>query len=123
MNEERTCVTKMEVIFQSFTHISEKIFQYIDDASIEECRLVSKSWRSYLDHNKHVKIRLIQKSVDCYDQVEESWKKVFKKSNSDIIEKLFCAVKELYGAKPKNQYCHLGKSPILLEDSCDQKSF
>ena len=123
MNEKRTCVTKMEALFQSFTHISEKIFSYIDDASIEECRLVSKSWRSYLDHNKHVKIRLIRKSVDCYDQVEESWRRVFKKSNSDIIEELFCAVKELYGAKPKNQYCHLGKSPVILESSCDQKSF
>ena len=59
--------------------------------------------------------------MDCYEQVEESWKEVFKKSNSDTIEQLFGAVKDLYGAKPKNQYCHLGKSPVILEDSCDQK--
>ena len=61
--------------------------------SIEECKLVSKTWKSYLDCNRHVKIRLIRKSVDRYDQVEESWNEVFKKSNSDIIEELFCVVK------------------------------
>ena len=61
--------------------------------------------------------------MDCYEQVEESWKEVFKKCNSNIIGELFGAVKELYGAKPKNQYCHLGKSSVILEGSFDQKFF
>ena len=81
MNEVRACVTKMEDIFTKynvFPDIFEKIVEYLDDASIEECRLVSKTWKSYLDYNRHVKIRLIRKSVDRYDQVEESWEKVFK---------------------------------------------
>ena len=106
----------MDVLFSRFPHLSEKIFDGIDDASIEECKLVSKSWKSYLDHNKHIKIRLIRKNVDLFDQVEETWKEVFKKSNSDIIEELFCAVKELYGAKPKNLNCHLGKSPVQVNN-------
>ena len=115
-------VTKMEDFFSRFPHLSDKIFANIDHASIEECRLVSKSWKSYLDHSKPIQIRLIQKNVDSFCCVEESWKDILKKSNSDIIEELFCAVKELYGAKPKNQYCHLGKSPVNLEGSCDQKT-
>ena len=114
MNEVKFCVTKMENLFSTCPHLKENIFNDLDDASIEECRLVCKSWRSYLDQNKHVRIRLIRKSVDCYEQVEESWKEVFKKSNSDTIEQLFGAVKELYGVKPKNQYCYFGKSPGLL---------
>ena len=115
-------VTKMEEFFSRFPHLSDKIFANIDHASIEECRLVSKSWKSYLDHSKHIHIRLIQKNVDSFCCVEESWKDILKKCNSDIIEDLFCAVKELYGAKPKNQHCHLGKSPVNLEGSCDQKT-
>ena len=123
MNEVKSCVTKMENLFSTCPHLQENIFNELDDASIEECRLVCKSWRSYLDQNKYVRIRLIRKSVDCYEQVEESWKEVFKKCNSNIIGELFGAVKELYGAKPKNQYCHLGKSSVILEGSCDQKFF
>ena len=61
--------------------------------------------------------------MDRYDQVEESWNEVFKKSNSEIIEEVFKIVKQLYGAKPKNQYCHLGKSPVILDGSCHQKFF
>ena len=122
MNGVRASVTKMEDFFSRFPHLSDKIFANIDHASIEECRLVSKSWKSYLDHSKHIQIRLIQKNVDSFCCVEESWKDILKKSNSDIIEELFCAVKELYGAKPKNQHCHLGKSPVNLEGSCDQKT-
>ena len=86
-------VTKMEDFFSRFPHLSDKIFANIDHASIEECRLVSKSWKSYLDHSKHIQIRLIQKNVDSFCCVEESWKYILKKSNSDIIEELFCAVK------------------------------
>ena len=122
MNGVRASVTKMEEFFSRFPHLSDKIFANIDHASIEECRLVSKSWKSYLDHSKNIQIRLIQKNVDSFCCVEESWKDILKKSNSDIIEELFCAVKELYGAKPKNQHCHLGKSPVNLEGSCDQKT-
>ena len=58
-------------------------------------------------------MRLIRKIIECYDQVEESWEEVFKKSNSDIIEDLTKVVRELYGAKPKNQYCHLGKGTSM----------
>jgi len=112
MNEVKFCVTKKWRTFFQHVHLKENIFNELDDASIEECRLVCKSWRSYLDQNKHVRIRLIRKSVDCFEQVEESWKEVFKKSNSDTIEQLFGAVKDLYGVKPKNQYCHLGLTPL-----------
>ena len=102
MNEVRACVTKMEDIFTKynvFPDIFEKIVEYLDDASIEECRLVSKTWKSYLDYNRHVKIRLIRKSVDRYDQVEESWEKVFKNkaietgmilSTMDMKKNLLC---------------------------------
>ena len=52
--------TNMEDIFLRFDHISNKIFNNLDNQSLVTCRLVNKTWLSYLQDSKILWIRIIQ---------------------------------------------------------------
>ena len=49
----------MEELFARFPHISEKIFQQLDDKSLTNCREVSKSWQEFLDSKNMSWIRIV----------------------------------------------------------------
>ena len=54
-------ITNMEDLFLRFDHISNKIFNNLDNQSLVTCRLVNKTWLSYLEDSKLLWIRIIQK--------------------------------------------------------------
>ena len=83
-------------MFSRFAHVSENIFEFLDNKSLANCRLVRKSWRTYLDHQKFFQIRMIQSWIEKKHEMREPWKKLLEKSNSEIILELCCAVKEIY---------------------------
>ena len=49
----------MEELFSRYPHISEKIFQQLDDKSLTNCREVSKSWQEFLDSKNMSWIRIV----------------------------------------------------------------
>ena len=50
----------MEEAFLRFPHLSERIFDSVDDKSLTDCKVVSKSWHVYLDAQKFLETRIIK---------------------------------------------------------------
>ena len=57
----------MEEQFSRFPHISEKIFDQLDDQNLVKCRRISKSWCNYLDNQKILYIRIIKQGIISSD--------------------------------------------------------
>ena len=57
----------MQEQFARFPHISEKIFDQLDDQNLVKCRRISKSWCKYLDDQKNLYIRIIKQSIISSD--------------------------------------------------------
>ena len=49
----------MEELFQRFPDIAENIFDSLDDQSLSNCQLVSRSWANYLNQDRF-QVRIIQ---------------------------------------------------------------
>ena len=50
----------MEEAFLRFPHLSERIFDSVDNKSLSNCKGVSKSWYDYLDAQKFLETRIIK---------------------------------------------------------------
>ena len=65
----------MENIFRC--DVAEVIFSNLSVQSLTDCRLVSKTWRNYLDTESWVKKKNILYLVNLYDGDEDAWKSHF----------------------------------------------
>merc|ERR1719273_1794990 len=54
---------EMEEFFLRFPHICLMIFDTLDNQTLVKCRLVSKKWKSCIDGEKIVWLRMIQKFI------------------------------------------------------------
>ena len=76
----------MEELFLRFSHLSENIFDELDDVSFAKCRSVSKKWKVNIDKGKTHHVRKIMTTVKKYGDDEVLWKRVlFKASTYTII--------------------------------------
>ena len=60
------------VFYPRFPHIPEQIFKYLDNQSLKNCRVVSKSWQ------------------ECIDDRDILWNKVFKNKDCNKTFQLSC---------------------------------
>ena len=78
----------MEELFLRFSHLSENIFDQLDDVSFAKCRSVSKQWKVNIDKGKTHHVRKIMTTVKKHyvDDEIHPWKRVlFKASTYTII--------------------------------------
>ena len=86
----------MEELCIRIPHIFTIIFDYLDDQTFVNCRLVNKSWRDCIDMHKFSWIRIIQKYYGDINTYPDTWKKVLEKSTVDITKKLAIAVHNFF---------------------------
>ena len=86
----------MERFFSRFSHLSENIFDRLDDKSLAKCRLVNKAWRNYLDNQKLLQIRIIKSNIVEFHKVGDAWKRVFDTATTQTIMDLGQAVGKFY---------------------------
>ena len=75
----------MEEVFLRFSHLSETIFDSLDNPSLANCKEVSKSWYFYLDTQKFLQPRIIKaniKKVDIAVKIVKDIYQFFQPSNS-----------------------------------------
>ena len=63
----------MEEVFSRFPHLSEDIFGALDYKSLENCKLVGKSWRNYMYNPKLLQIRrvkMVKETLDEFCQID-----------------------------------------------------
>ena len=78
----------MEEAFLRFPHLSENIFDSLDNKSLADCKEVSKSWYFYLDMQKFLQTRIIKanKIKKVEDTIETIRKIDFKRCPQKFTE-------------------------------------
>ena len=89
----------MEEIFSRFPHIAENIMDQLDNAHLTECRVVDRFWRSFINNQKLLWMRIIYKSVKSGHNKE--WREISRKLNIDLVKIL---------GKTANQFCTDGEA-------------
>ena len=84
-NQNKSKSVVLEDFFVKFPHLTEKIFDHLENTSLVECRKVSRSWQSYLDEQKILQVRIIRSIVGKHQKVDESWEKILSLSNTKMI--------------------------------------
>ena len=91
----------MEEIFSRFSHIAEKIMDQLDNAHLTECRVVDNFWRSFIDNQKLLWMRIIYESVKSAHYLSQEWREISRKLNFDLVKilgktaKKFCTVEDI----------------------------
>ena len=101
----------MEIFFTKFSHLTEKVFDQLDDKSLVNCRKVNKSWQNYLDNQKLLQIRIIKATISHFHEVGPAWTRVFDKATTKTIMDLGESVRKFYQKDPGLTY-HKGLTPL-----------
>ena len=95
----------MEIFFTRFSHLSQEIFNCLDNKNLSKCREISRSWHNYLDTKKFSQVRFIKGILEDWHEETHSWTKfkvpasyqlVFDKANAETIIELGIAVNQFY---------------------------
>ena len=90
----------MEEFLVRFPGLGEKIFDQLDNQNLTKCKEVSRSQRKFLDENKLVWKRMIEKYTANNVEFKDFWKLVTEKVPAQIVKELALAVEQFYTFRP-----------------------
>ena len=91
-NENSQTPMNPMVFYPRFSHISEKVFENLDIKSLENCRVISKSWQGCID-NQNILWNEIAKNQNANKALQIACKKGHLKIVKVLIKK--CAEFEI----------------------------
>ena len=101
----------MEEILLKFSHLSEEIFDCLDNESMFDCKEVSKIWCDYISEQKFYHIRMIRLTVGKFHEVGKAWENLCRKSTANTIIELRLAAEKFYQKQDKLIFSE-GLTPI-----------
>ena len=97
----------METIILRFPHLSEMIFDYLDNQSLANCKIVSKTWSIYIGEQKFYGIRNLKETVKKFHKLSKPWFEIFKKGNTENIKELRNCFNQFFeGRKQKPNFVY-----------------
>ena len=99
--------SKMEVLILRFPHLSENIFDQLNDENLAKCSEASKTWNNHVLKQKFFHCRKIKRRMEKNQVFGEFWKKVLSKANTEITLQLSLAVDEFFEEKDGFLHCKL----------------
>ena len=88
-----------------FPHISEKIFNSLDNQNLIICKQVSRSWNDFIDRKKFFWIRNVQKCVKKYNkeynECPKKWNSYFQNCNVETVRKFANSIRSLISSAKK----------------------
>ena len=93
----------MEDILLRFPHLSEKIFDLLDNKSLGKSRKVDRHWNVYIATQKFYSIRIIKITVGRFQKVGPEWTNLLSKSTTKTTTDLQKAVQLFYLEKKISQ--------------------
>ena len=88
----------MESIFLKIPDLGEKILKELDNQSLVQSKEVQRSWNNFINEEKVLWIRIIQKCISDVDTYSNAWRKVLKKAPVEFVTHLALATQK-YHAK------------------------
>ena len=99
----------MEELFLRFPHIGEKIMDQLENADLTDCRMVNPFWKSCIDGQKVVWMRVIYQWLE----INQDWQNIYKVLNVDMVRILANAVHKFYTDGGDEESEHY-KTPIEI---------
>ena len=94
----------MENLCLRCPHIAEMIFGYLDNQSLTNSKLVSKSWYALIDNGRTISIRIIKKYIlvgISTNEIHENWKFLMKRAPQFVLKELANFYHEAYTVDPE----------------------
>ena len=86
----------METICKRFPHLAERIFDQVDDQSLNNCKEISGEVLEYLENERFFWIRIIKKYRGKLKDFPELWKPVIDKTPTEIVKEIGIAVSQFF---------------------------
>ena len=64
----------MEEVILRFPHLGRQIFEKLDNQSLSKCRIIGKTWKSFIDNEKFPTFAIIKKISNASDK--SIWKRL-----------------------------------------------
>ena len=71
-----------------FPHLSEFIFDNLDNQSLANCKIASKTWSIYIGEQKFYGVRILKETVKKFHKLSKPWFEFFKKGTTENIMEL-----------------------------------
>ena len=86
----------MEEIILRFSHLSQKIFNLLDNNGLVKSRKVNRYWNIYIAKQKFYRIRIIKTTFERFQELGPAWNKLFANTTTKMIADLLKAVQFFY---------------------------
>ena len=110
----------IDTILSRFPFVAREIFSELDNKSLIKCRKVSFPLQNFIDNEKFIWIRRMQKYRESMKEFLEQWKQVIRNTPVDHVKELSLAVSQFFDddvSRSKKQYSplHVTADKGLLE--------
>ena len=82
--------------FKQFPEMGEAILNCINEKSLVAMRKVNRPWMNFVDQQKIIWVRMIEKHIGHRNTFPDDWKKVVFKTPVQMVKDLAIAVQEFY---------------------------
>ena len=86
----------METICKRFPHLAQRIFDQLDDQSLNNCKEISQEVLEYLENERFFWIRIIKKYQEKLKDFPKLWKPVIDKTPTEIVKEIGIAVSQFF---------------------------
>ena len=86
----------IDTMLSKFPAIAEDIFKELDSKNMVKCRKVSVPWQNFIDNQKFIWIRRMQKCSGNMEQFYEQWKLAIRNTPTDHVKELSKLVEQFF---------------------------
>ena len=90
----------IDEIMIRFPILFQVILNELDNKSLTKCRKVNKEWQIFIDNERFVLFRKLQKYHENMKEFVDQWKKVTRNASKETIGELSVAVNKFFEVKP-----------------------
>lgn len=89
-------MTNFDTVLSRFPSVAQNIFKELDSKSLIKCRKASFLWQNFIDNEKFIWIRRMQKYNGNMEEFYEQWKLVIRKTPIEVVEELSKTVMQFF---------------------------
>ena len=97
-------LSSISEIMNRFPVLYQAILKELDNKSLRKCRKVNKEWQNFIDNERFVLFRKIQKYHSSMEEFYEQWKKVTQNASKETLRELSLAVYKFFQGPPFRYY-------------------
>ena len=102
----------MEEILSRFPHLSQRIFNLLDNNGLEKSKEVDRYWNTYIAEQKFYSIRIIKATLKQFQEVGPTWNALFAQSLTKMIIDLQKTVQTFYQEHKRIAYSRVSNCLI-----------